>query len=136
MCISYQIHWVCDHVEPLDEEPTTCSTYLATEINILNTQPTASTACPLGVTNEVFQSDEPCPACATKFLYLAKQEFDRAMANKDKEGLWLDQMILDTAETQKAVDAWVAKQEVIRQRVEVVMFMAEKGMVKVELSDM
>lgn len=124
MCISYQIHWVCDHVVPLDQSPTKCTTYFASEAKA---NPTARIACPIGLTNEVFKSDEVCPACAGSFVNLLKRASARVGARK--AGILVDELDEDVKGSEQALDAWLAKQKLLRERVEVFLFIAEKGMV-------
>ncbi|CAD6577816.1 MAG: hypothetical protein ASARMPRED_008421 [Alectoria sarmentosa] len=124
MCVSYQIHWLCDHILPLDPEPTSCIPYLASRAKA---SPNASVTCSLGLTNERLKSDEVCPACATKFFNLTERAQGRRAARR--EGNLVDEMDDDVAGNQHAMDAWSAKQKVLRERVDVFLFMLETGMV-------
>lgn len=128
MCINYHIHWFCDHIVPLDDEPlkrtTYCTTYLATKAKA---NPTASVTCPLGLTDEEFKSDEVCPACAARFLGLTERARGRMAARR--AGVLVDEMDEDVTESRQEVDAWLAKQKQIQERVEAVLLMLEKGMI-------
>lgn len=121
MCISYHIHWACDHIAPLDEEATKCTTYLA------KANHTARGTCPLGLTVEELRSDEVCPACAARFLGLAERAEGRRTARM--EGRLVDEMDEDVEGSQRALDAWLAKQKRLQERVAAFLFVSEKGMV-------
>ena len=127
MCISYQIHWVCDHIVPLDTEPAKCTPYLATQAKA---KPAARVTCP-DLTHEEFKSEEVCPGCAAEFVGLAERARGRMMARR--EGRVVDEM--DVRVTDKAREAWSAKQNIQRERVEVFWIMIERGMVDAGVLD-
>lgn len=124
MCVSYQIHWLCGHILPLDKEPTNCIPYLASRAKA---NPDASVICSLGLTKEIFKSDEVCPACATEFFNLTERAQGRRAARR--EGRLVDEMDDDVAGNQQAMESWSAKQKVLQERVDVFLFMLETGMV-------
>ncbi|CAD6570025.1 MAG: hypothetical protein ASARMPREDX12_003282 [Alectoria sarmentosa] len=80
-----------------------------------------------GLTNETLQSNEVCPACATKIFNLTERAQGRRAARR--EGRLVDEMDDDVAGNQHAMDAWSAKQKVLQERVDVFLFMLETGMV-------
>ncbi len=125
MRISYHIHWACDHVKSLHKEPPKCTTHLASEAKA---NPTANVPCPSGLTNEVLGSDEVCSRLRDQIPRPEKRALRGFMARK--EGASVDEMDEDVSGMQEAMYAWGAKQSILRVRMEVFMFMAEKGMLE------